>query len=92
MNFEPTLFDNPMLETANEALLFCKEALEKSELAVASQLEGLEPINTPSVARIAIGVLYNVRKSVRGEAQKHVDIAINAMKRAVSQPEYAAVA
>jgi hypothetical protein len=92
MNFEPTLFDNTMLETANEALLFCKDYLEKRELNVATQLEGLDPICTRTMASLALRVLFNIRTSVRGEAKECVDIAINAMKRAIRDPEYAAVA
>jgi hypothetical protein len=92
MHFEPMLFDNPMFETASEALFLCREYLEKSAPAAATRLAGFEPVNTAVMGRVALGILYEIRPSVRREGREYVDVAINAMKRALTEPAYDAVA
>lgn len=85
MSFEPVLFANTMFETANEAFLFCKGYLEEKGHADAAQhLEGLDPINAVSLGRLALKALYRARPLVTGDALEYVDIAINAMGRAVN--------
>jgi hypothetical protein len=89
---EPVLFDSTMLETANEAFLFCKASLEKKEHPSAQRLEGLEPINTTAMGRLALRALYDVRPSVEGAEREYVDIAIQSLSRAVAVRQLSAVA
>ena len=92
MNCDPVLFASPMLETANEAFLFCKDLLLEKNDPAAQHLEGLDPINTASLGRLALKALYTVRSVVRGESREYVDIAINSMERAVGERPLNAVA
>lgn len=89
---EPVLFDSTMLETANEAFLFCKASLEKKEHPAAQRLEGFDPINNTSVGRLALSALYDVQPAVETEDREYVDIAINALSRAVGTRRLPAVA
>jgi hypothetical protein len=88
MHFEPVLFDNPMFETASEALFLCREFLEKNEPRAALRLAGFEPVNTAAMGRVVLGVLYQIRATVRGEAREHVDVALNAVRRALAEPAF----
>jgi hypothetical protein len=92
MSHEPVLFDSTMLETANDAFLFCKEHLEKSEPRAAEALEGLAPINVPVLGRLALRALRDLEPRVKGADLEYVCIAINAMERALAAPALGAVA
>lgn len=92
MNHEPVLFASTMYETANEAFLFCKEYLEKSDPRSAEMLEGIAPINVPVLGRLALRALQNLRTQANEETRVYVDIAINSMSRALGETPLSAVA
>jgi hypothetical protein len=93
MSFEPVLFDNTMYETANEAFLFCRATLlRRGNLVAARYLEGLDPIHQPSLARVALQALHAAKPYARGESLEYVNIAIDAMERALETRPQRAVA
>ena len=93
MSFEPVLFDSTMLETANEAFLFCRACLEeKGHVDAVRPLKGLDPINTHLMGRLALRALLVTRPLVSGEVREYVDIAVNAMERAIGVRPLRAVA
>ena len=78
-----------MHETAHEAFLFCKDCLEKrGHVNAVRRLEGLAPINTGTMSRLALAAMTDIRPSVQADedAVEYVDIAINALTRAVGTP------
>lgn len=83
MTHEPVLFTSTMFETANEAFLFCKNYLQSANHPAANHLEGLDPINDPTLGRLALRALHTVQPLVSGEARQYVDIALNALGRAM---------
>jgi hypothetical protein len=92
-NYDPVLFDTPMYETANEALLFCKDDLEKrGHRLAAERLEGLAPINAPVLGRLALRALADIRADVGAESQEYVDIAVSSLERALDLQPVRAVA
>lgn len=86
MNFDPVLFDNSMYETANEAVLFCKEYLAQNGHAhVARDLENLNPVTGQAMAEFARASLTQAQKNVRGpKAAEYVRIALNTIDRALA--------
>jgi hypothetical protein len=85
MNLDPTLFTNPMYETANEAVLFCQEFLqEKGYLQFAIQLAGFTPVSCYNVAVIVRDILVGMQTRVRGEAAEYVAIALSTVCRAIN--------
>ena len=82
--FDPVLFESPMYEVANEAFLFCKADLEKQGLThVAEQLEGLEPINSPVMGRLAINALARIEPLMQDNARESFDMAVDTLGRAL---------
>lgn len=87
MSFEPVLFPSTMYETANEAFLYARAILlKKGNLSATKHLDGLDPIHTPSLARLALQALREAKQYARGESLKYVNIAIDAMERALQTP------
>lgn len=86
MNLDPVLFENSMYETANEAVLFCKEYLERNGHAdVACDLDNLCPITDQAMAAYAREVLVRVQKNVRSrKAAEYVAIARSTVDRALA--------
>ena len=89
MTYEPVLFDNTMLETANEALLFCKDFLQgKGRVREASALEGLMPVHTKELGTYALEVLKNARKEIRSDdVLEYLDMAIDSICRGLETPQ-----
>ena len=84
MNLDPTLFESSMHETANEAVLFCKEYLEKKGYeSVARQLAAHLPLNDDASGRIVISILESALGITEKEALQYVHIALNTARRAV---------
>jgi hypothetical protein len=86
MHFEPVLFDNPMYETASEALFLCREYLEKNEPRAALRLAGFEPVNTAAMGRVVLRILVELRAELRGESHEYVSVALKAVGRALEAP------
>jgi hypothetical protein len=84
MNLDPLLFASPMYETANEAVLFCKDFLqEKGFTALAERLAGNTPVNAIRPAIVVRDILLEARAQVRGEAAEYVSIALGTVERAL---------
>jgi hypothetical protein len=90
--YDPTLFDSPMLETANEAVLFCKELLEKRDITAAAALESLGPISNKRLARMALEQLKHSRTRSSADSREYFDWAVDALTRALRPQQLAAVA
>lgn len=86
MSFDPVLFDSTMYETANEAVLFCREYLEKNGNAdAACALQNFEAITGADMALLALEALAGVQKQVRGpDAAEYVQMAIYTLERALA--------
>jgi len=93
MDLEPTLFPNPMYETANEAVLYCLSHLQKSGHAAATaSLNGLPPVSEAVVGRVVFQRLTALRPHVKVASKHYIDIALDALGRALKLPETRAVA
>lgn len=80
-NLDPVLYTSPALETANMTVLHCREVLEKTGMTrEAQQLQGID-VTDPSMARVALDVLENMR--VRAEALYARNVAIENIKSAL---------
>lgn len=87
MCLEPTLFDSPMYETANEAVLFVQKYLEENGMcASADTLRGVVPVTDATIGRVTYGVLQSLRARVSGPTAQYVSFALNALERALSAP------
>ena len=86
---EPVLFDNTMLETANEALLFCKDFLQvKGCVREASTLAGLLPVHTKELGTYALETLAMTREELSGaEALEYLDMAMETIRRGIETPQ-----
>lgn len=88
MNLDPTLFESSMHETANEAVVFCKEYLEKAgHEEAAKQLAGYLPLHDGASAYLLVRVLEHILPAVSGEAAKYVSIALSTARRAVRRED-----
>lgn len=88
MMFDPPVhFASPKYENASAMVLFCKEVLEKSgRVEDARKLEGIDPVNCASIARIAHGVLQDIsmaRLPLSGDAKEYVQIAKDLLEEAL---------
>lgn len=93
MCFEPTLFDSPMFETANEAVLYCLSHLKRNGHAVeSSSLDGLTPVSEAVVGRVMYQRLNALRMHANATSAHYIDIALDALGRALALPEVRAVA
>ena len=93
MNLDPTLFASPMYETANEAVLFCKDFLQKTgHTQFAEQLAGFTPVSHRTVAVVVHNLLKGMQPRVTGEAAEYVAIALNTVARALGSHAIRAVA
>ena len=93
MDLEPTLFPSPMYETANEAVLHCLSHLQKSGHADSiADLNGLPPVNEAVVGRVVFRRLTALRPHTTATSKHYIDIALNALGRALELPEARAVA
>ena len=93
MCFEPTLFDSPMFETANEAVLYCLSHLKRNGYAgEAASLDGLPPVNEAVIGRVVYQRLRALRAHVGPTTAHYIDIALDALGRALALPEVRAVA
>lgn len=95
MSLDPTLFDVPQFETANEAVLFCYEKVRESTIKnEANRLRGFLPMNSAALARAVQRELVSIRDEARSHKEEHVLeavlIAIDAVRWALAQPEYLA--
>lgn len=86
MNLDPVIFDNALLETANEAVLFCKNFFVRSENAgLIPQLENVCPVTDLMMAYLARNTLRGMLPNVKGAAARnYVQIAINTLTRALN--------
>ena len=93
MDLEPTLFRSPMYETANEAVLYALSHLKAGGYATATaSLDGLAPVNEAVVGRVMYQRLIALRPRVSSASRHYIDIALNALGRALGQQEARAVA
>ena len=93
MDLEPTLFLNPMYETANEAVLYCLSHLQKNGYADSTaSLNGLSPVSEAVVGRVVFQRLTALRPHVTATSKHYIDIALDALGRALEMPEVRAVA
>lgn len=86
MIFDPVHFDSTMFETANDAVLFCREYLEKNDNPhVALALLNIDVITNAMTARVALERFQRVRAYVVGRAQReYVDATISTLDRAIA--------
>ena len=85
MNLDPTLFASSMYETANEAVLFCRDFLQEKDYApFAKQLAGFTPVNDFAVACVVRDILTAMQPHVRGAAAEYVAIALSTVERAMA--------
>ena len=93
MRFDPTLFESPMYETANEAVLYCLEHLNRNgHAASTASLTGLPPVSDAAVGQVVYQRLLALRGRVSSTSVRYIDIALNALGRALAEPEVRAVA
>lgn len=93
MELDPKLFASPMYETANEAVLYALDHLEKNGYAASTaSLQGLAPVSEAAVGRVVHARLLALRPHVTQTSRHYIDIALNALGRALEQPELRAVA
>ena len=93
MDLEPTLFESPMYETANEAVLYVLSHLKQNgHAASTASLHGLAPVNEAVVGRVMYQRLVALRPGVSETSKHYIDIALDALGRALSQPDVRAVA
>ena len=95
MSLDPTLFDVPQFETANEAVLFCYEKARASTIKnEANRLRGFLPMNTADLARAVQRELVSIRDAAREHKEENVleavHVAIDAVRWALAQPQYLA--
>jgi hypothetical protein len=85
---EDDMHDYNTYDTANEAVLFCKEYLEERRLSdAASYLEGLDAITDQNSSGTAHARLEAVKKLVRDPRAQHaITLALNAVERALQEP------
>ena len=87
MDLEPTLFSSPMYETANEAVLYALSHLKAGGYATATA-----SLNEAVVGRVMYQRLIALRPRVSSASRHYIDIALNALGRALGQQEARAVA
>ena len=93
MELDPTIFESPMYETANEAVLHCLSYLSRDgHAASVASLCGLPPVNEAVIGRIMYQRLVALRSQVSAASKRYIDIAVDALGRALEQPELRAVA
>ena len=83
MDNDPVLFDSTELETASEAVQFCKLYLEERGFGCAD-LEGLVPITNADLGRLVTDALRKMLPNVRhAQAAEYLRIALHTTVGAV---------